>query len=162
MGAPSNEGADLGVMSSIQEARHWLASHHFSAYLSIFASYSGADLLRLSRRDLVELCGPGDGIRLFNALRSRTLRTLYVCLEDKSGDLVLCCLPLTKSEGTNSLSMSHSVYQALCLEQLTTDELLCKLSEKVGVQPNEVSCVLQLTSSGLLVMVDDTVSSSNV
>lgn len=54
--------------------------------------------------------------------------------------------------------MSHSVYQALCLEQLTTDELLCKLSEKVGVQPNEVSCVLQLTSSGLLVMVDDTVS----
>lgn len=58
--------------------------------------------------------------------------------------------------------MSHSVYQALSLEQLTLDELLRKLSEKVGVQPSEVSCVLQLTSSGLLVMVDDTVSSSNV
>lgn len=89
MRAPCNQGADLGVMSSIQEAHHWLASHHFSAYLSIFASYSGADLLRLSRRDLVELCGPGDGIRLFNALRGRTLRTLYVCMEDKTGDLVL-------------------------------------------------------------------------
>lgn len=110
MRAPSNQGADLGVMSSIEEAHHWLASHHFSAYLSIFASYSGADLLRLSRRDLVELCGPADGIRLFNALRSRTLRTLYVCLEDKSGDLVLFCLTLPKSESTNSLSnVSFSV-----------------------------------------------------
>lgn len=89
---PSHQCADLGVMSSIQEARCWLTSHHFSAYLSIFASYSGADLLRLSRRDLVELCGPGDGIRLFNALRSRTLRTLYVCLADESGDPVLSAL----------------------------------------------------------------------
>lgn len=43
------------------------------------------------------------------------------------------------------------------MEQLTADELLCKLSEKVGTQPSQVSCVLQLTSSGLLVMVDDMV-----
>ena len=86
-GTTTNHNADLGVMSSIEETHQWLATHHFSAYLSVFASYSGADLLRLSRRDLVELCGPGDGIRLFNALCSRSLRTLYVCLEDKTGQL---------------------------------------------------------------------------
>ena len=50
-----------------------------------------------------------------------------------------------------------SVYQALSLEQLTATEFLCKLSEKVGLKPGQVSCVLQLTNSGLLVMVDDTV-----
>lgn len=31
----------------------------------------GADLLRLSRNDLIQLCGPGDGIRLNNALQAR-------------------------------------------------------------------------------------------
>ena len=51
------------------------------AYLSVFASYSGADLLR----DLVELCGMADGIRLFNALRSRTLCTLYVSVDSEPG-----------------------------------------------------------------------------
>ena len=81
----TNQSSDLGMMSSIKEAHHWLAAHYFSSYLSLFASYNGADLLRLSRRDLVELCGPADGIRLFNALRSRTLRTVYVCLEGKTG-----------------------------------------------------------------------------
>lgn len=31
----------------------------------------GADLLKLTREDLVQICGPADGIRLFNALKSR-------------------------------------------------------------------------------------------
>jgi transcription factor CP2-like protein len=129
----TSQSNDLGVMSSIREAHQWLATHHFSSYLSLFSSYSGADLLRLSRRDLMELCGPADGIRLFNALRSRSLRTVYVCLGDKT------------------------VYHILTLEQLTAQELLYKLAEKVGLQLCQVSCVLQLTSSGILVMVDDTV-----
>lgn len=31
----------------------------------------GADLLKLTREDLVQICGPADGIRLYNALKSR-------------------------------------------------------------------------------------------
>lgn len=31
----------------------------------------GSDLLKLTRDDLVQICGPADGIRLFNALKSR-------------------------------------------------------------------------------------------
>ena len=50
------------------------------------------------------------------------------------------------------------MFQAVCLEQLTAHELQSKLSEKVGLQACQVSCVLQLTGSGILVMVDDTVS----
>ena len=53
-----------------------------------------------------------------------------------------------------------AVYHVLSLEQLTAQELLYKLAEKVGLQPVQVSCVLQLTRSGLLVVVDDTVSTS--
>ena len=31
----------------------------------------GSDFLRLSRKDLMDICGPADGIRLFNALHSQ-------------------------------------------------------------------------------------------
>ena len=50
-----------------------------------------------------------------------------------------------------------SVYQALSLELLTAEEFIAKLTEKVGLKQNEVSSVIQLTSSGILVLVDDTV-----
>ena len=85
VGAAANQIADLTMMSSIEECHRWLTVHNFAAYLSLFASYSGADLLRLSRRDLVELCGMADGIRLFNALRIRTLCTLYVSIDNELG-----------------------------------------------------------------------------
>lgn len=35
------------------------------------AVVAGADLLRMSRDDLVQICGPADGIRLFNTLKGR-------------------------------------------------------------------------------------------
>ena len=58
-----------------------------------------------------------------------------------------------------SLPSLHSpVYQAVCLERLTAQEMLAKLSEKVGLQACQVSSLLHLTSSGILVLVDDTVS----
>lgn len=43
---------------------------------------SGGDLLRLTRDDLIQICGLADGIRLNNALQSRAVRprlTVYVC-----------------------------------------------------------------------------------
>ena len=44
--------------------------------------FSGCDLLRLSRDDLIQICGLADGIRLNNALQSKTMRpklTIYLC-----------------------------------------------------------------------------------
>jgi hypothetical protein len=35
------------------------------------SSCLGADLLKMSRDDLVQVCGPADGIRLFNAIKGR-------------------------------------------------------------------------------------------
>ena len=49
------------------------------------------------------------------------------------------------------------VYQALSLEQLTAQEFIAKLTEKAGLEQGEVSSVIQLTNSGILVLVDDTV-----
>lgn len=33
--------------------------------------FSGADLLKLTKEDLVQICGAADGIRLYNSLKSR-------------------------------------------------------------------------------------------
>ena len=46
----------------------WLVTNRFSAYLASFLNFDGRDMLRLSREETIALCGPGDGIRLFNSL----------------------------------------------------------------------------------------------
>lgn len=37
----------------------------------VSAPFAGADLLRMSREDLIQICGPADGIRLFNSMKGR-------------------------------------------------------------------------------------------
>lgn len=79
------QSADITTSSSIDQARDWLIRNRFSQYLGLFANYSGIDLLRLSRRDLVDLCGTADGIRLYNALRTHTVRVLYITYGHEKG-----------------------------------------------------------------------------
>ncbi|ERE73828.1 transcription factor CP2-like protein 1 [Cricetulus griseus] len=55
------------------DAQQWLYRNRFSQFCRLFASFSGADLLKMSRDDLVQVCGPADGIRLFNAIKGRVL-----------------------------------------------------------------------------------------
>ena len=69
----------------MQETHDWLAQNRFTSYVSLFANYTGADLLRLTRRDLIELCGAADGIRLFNTLRSRTVKVVYITMGQEKG-----------------------------------------------------------------------------
>ena len=74
-------------MSPTEETQQWLTSHNFSPYIQLFANYRLSDLLRLSRRDVIELCGLADGVRLFNSLRNRALCTVYVMEGSDSGVL---------------------------------------------------------------------------
>ena len=50
------------------------------------------------------------------------------------------------------------VYQALCLEQLSAHELLVKVTSKLGLTPAAVSSFVRVTLTGIMVLVDDTVS----
>eukprot|EP00063_Salmo_salar_P067395 XP_014042230.1 PREDICTED: upstream-binding protein 1-like [Salmo salar] len=61
----------LSPTASIQETQKWLVKNRFSSYARLFSHFSGFDLLKLTRDDLVQICGAADGIRLFNTLRSR-------------------------------------------------------------------------------------------
>lgn len=39
--------------------------------MDVCVNAPGADLLRMNKEDLVQVCGPADGIRLFNTIRAR-------------------------------------------------------------------------------------------
>lgn len=49
----------------------WLNMHRLGQYVSTFAQFSGADLFRMSKEDLMQICGLADGIRLYNTLHSK-------------------------------------------------------------------------------------------
>lgn len=49
----------------------WLQMHRLAQYTTTFAQFSGADLFRMSKEDLVQICGLADGIRLYNTLHSK-------------------------------------------------------------------------------------------
>ncbi|XP_062869613.1 upstream-binding protein 1 isoform X2 [Trichomycterus rosablanca] len=76
----SNES--LSSAASMKEVQQWLLKNRFNSYSRLFTHFSGSDLLKLTRDDLVQICGPADGIRLYNALKSKAVMprlTLYVC-----------------------------------------------------------------------------------
>nr|XP_035941674.1 upstream-binding protein 1 isoform X1 [Halichoerus grypus] len=61
----------LQPSATIQETQQWLLKNRFSSYTRLFSNFSGADLLKLTKEDLVQICGAADGIRLYNSLKSR-------------------------------------------------------------------------------------------
>lgn len=61
----------LSVDASAQQTAQWLQSNRFSCHVRTFGKFAGADILRLSREDLIQICGLPDGIRLFNALHAK-------------------------------------------------------------------------------------------
>ncbi|KAL9916366.1 upstream-binding protein 1 isoform X3 [Glossina fuscipes] len=73
--------------SSPAQVIQWLTDHRLSAYLSTFAHFSGADIMRMSKDDLIQICGLADGIRMYNVLRAKTISprlTIYVSLDGNS------------------------------------------------------------------------------
>uniref|UniRef100_A0A224Z3H6 Transcription factor CP2 n=1 Tax=Rhipicephalus zambeziensis TaxID=60191 RepID=A0A224Z3H6_9ACAR len=128
--------SQLSSEASANETSHWLQQNRFANFTRTFASFSGADLLRLTRDDLIQICGLADGIRLFNALHSKTIRprlTAYVCLP------------------------TEQVFRAVYLRSLTVLELLSKLTSLCSVSPFTVHDIYIDGPSGIHVLVTDEV-----
>ena len=79
--AVSTSHVNVTTCLSVEETQRWLLLNRFGQYSSLFANYTGSDFLCMSRKDLMDLCGHADGIRLYNSVQSRTLKTLYVRFE---------------------------------------------------------------------------------
>uniref|UniRef100_A0A2R8PB48 Transcription factor CP2 like 1 n=1 Tax=Callithrix jacchus TaxID=9483 RepID=A0A2R8PB48_CALJA len=138
--------------ASIQDAQQWLHRNRFSQFCRLFASFSGADLLKMSRDDLVQICGPADGIRLFNAIKGRNVRpkmTIYVCQELEQNRVPL----QQKREGSGDSSLC--VYHAIFLEELTTLELIEKIASLYSISPQHIHRVYRQGPTGIHVVVSN-------
>ncbi|XP_036048477.1 upstream-binding protein 1 isoform X3 [Onychomys torridus] len=70
-GVAQVSGEQIQPSATTQETQQWLLKNRFSSYTRLFSNFSGADLLKLTKEDLVQICGAADGIRLYNSLKSR-------------------------------------------------------------------------------------------
>ncbi|KAJ7396613.1 Alpha-globin transcription factor CP2 [Pitangus sulphuratus] len=114
----------------------------------------GADLLKLTREDLVQICGPADGIRLYNALKSRSVRprlTIYVCQEP------LRSIQLERQDAGNGESSNGAiyVYHAIYLEEMAASEVTRKLALAFNIPLHQINQVYRQGPTGIHILVSD-------
>ena len=69
---------------SYKYVQEWLVANRFSHLLNLFTNYTSNDILRLSKEDMVNLCGGPDGIRCFNMAHNIQIRpklTIFVTFQ---------------------------------------------------------------------------------
>uniref|UniRef100_A0AAY4CUG6 Transcription factor CP2 n=1 Tax=Denticeps clupeoides TaxID=299321 RepID=A0AAY4CUG6_9TELE len=147
-------GINLLPTATPQEAQQWLHRNRFSPYCRLFNNFSGeSDLLKLTREDVIQICGPADGIRLFNALKGRVVRprlTVYVCQESQQ-----VREQQQKHENGDGSSSTFFVYHAIYLEELTAAELTEKIAQLFSISPRQISQIFKQGPTGIHVLVSD-------
>ncbi|XP_062520224.1 transcription factor CP2-like [Corticium candelabrum] len=129
------ENARLLPESTREEVRSWLEANHFGPFLAVLGNFTGADILRLTRDEMIQILGPAEGIRLDNALQLRAMRPRCVIYVSVEGD---------------------QVYQAVYLESLSLIELLRKFAEKLNIVSEQISALHRIVGpSGIPVAVDN-------
>ncbi|XP_048848700.1 upstream-binding protein 1 isoform X11 [Brienomyrus brachyistius] len=172
----------LSPLASMQDVQQWLQKNRFATYTRVFSNFSGSDLLKLTREDLVQICGAADGIRLFNALKSRSVRprlTVYVSQEVQQADTPPpegaaeghqrkhsgCAIygkrgaPAVRLRLTGSTADERSgtpaVYHALYLEEMTACELTRKIAAIFGLSLTQVKQVFRQGPTGIHILLSD-------
>uniref|UniRef100_A0A670HL91 Transcription factor CP2 n=1 Tax=Podarcis muralis TaxID=64176 RepID=A0A670HL91_PODMU len=138
--------------STPQEAQQWLIRNRFSTFTRLFTNFSGADLLKLTREDVIQICGPADGIRLFNALKGRMVRprlTIYVCQESQQ------LREQQKHEDGDAANNTFYVYHAIYLEELTAVELTEKIAQLFSISSQQISQIYKQGPTGIHVLISD-------
>uniref|UniRef100_A0A8C7WR28 Transcription factor CP2 n=1 Tax=Oryzias sinensis TaxID=183150 RepID=A0A8C7WR28_9TELE len=131
-----------------QDTQQWLLRNRFSPFCRLFTNFSGADLLKLTREDVIQICGPADGIRLFNALKGRAVRprlTIYVCQESQQA----------REQQPKHENGDAAIYHAIYLEELTSTELTEKLAQLFNISPRQINQIFKQGPTGIHVLVSD-------
>ncbi|KAL8558090.1 hypothetical protein ACOMHN_036749 [Nucella lapillus] len=121
------------------EVQNWLVCHRFSSYTRVFQQFSGADLLRLARDDLIKICGLADGIRLDNALQARSVRprlTIFICQEPESVYHAVYLQSVAVQELRGRLAALF-VYHAVYLQSVAVQELRGRLAALFGIHGDD-------------------------
>ncbi|KAK6491680.1 upstream-binding protein 1 isoform X3 [Huso huso] len=148
----------LSPTASIQEAQQWLHKNRFSTYARILSNFSGSDLLKLTREDVVQICGPANGIRLFNSLKLRSVGprlTIYVCQETTQPETLSQLENQQETENGEHSNSAIYVYHALYLEEMTATELTRKIASVFNISLNQINQVYRQGPTGMHILVSD-------
>ncbi|XP_042087067.1 LOW QUALITY PROTEIN: upstream-binding protein 1-like [Ovis aries] len=152
-GIPQASSEQLQPSATIQETQQWLLKNRFSSYTRLFSNFLGADLLKLTKEDLVQICGAADGIWLYNALKSRSVRprlTLYVCREQPAPQG-----QQPAAGGGDSSSAAPFVYHAIYLEEMVASEVARKLALVFNIPFHQINQVYRQGPTGIHILVSD-------
>ncbi|XP_074080152.1 transcription factor CP2-like protein 1 isoform X7 [Macrotis lagotis] len=152
----------LSPGASISETQQWLHRHRFSSYCRLLSNFTGADLLQLSRQDLIQICGAADGIRLSNTLKVRlnSIRLHSQVPLIQSQIIVKIpwfCLSLDLGSCTPSSCLPLGSYQQVYLDELSTTELTGKLAELLSLPANQIHRLFRRGPTGIHVLISDLV-----
>ncbi|GCC31372.1 hypothetical protein chiPu_0009829 [Chiloscyllium punctatum] len=132
----------------LTECSPWPDASYVSSTPSI-----GADLLKMSKEDLIQICGPADGIRLFNAIKGRNVYpklTIYMCQEPENNRD-----DHQQKQDIISRVSPSSVYHAIFLEELTAIELTEKIANLYSISPQQINQIYRQGPCGIHVLVSD-------
>lgn len=117
---------NISIDSSPAVLAQWMTYHRLNQHISTFAHYSGADLLRMSKEDIIQICGVADGIRMYNTLHSKAIKPrlrIYVSFDGSSYHAVylheasvfeltrkLCKLPGFFENATNNGNVENNAF----------------------------------------------------
>ncbi|XP_076337468.1 transcription factor CP2-like isoform X13 [Tachypleus tridentatus] len=138
---PQTTSCPLSLDATVSEVSQWLKQNRLSQYIETFTNYCGSDLLRLTRNDIIQICGFADGIRLFSTLQSRRIPpclTLYVC------------------------PSSEKVFRAIFLDNLTVADLVVQLSTVFDLSlQNQVTLCCSGPSDIKVLLTDEVIQNMN-
>ncbi|XP_045435311.1 upstream-binding protein 1 isoform X5 [Pipistrellus kuhlii] len=156
-GVSQTSSEQLQPSATTQETQQWLVKNRFSSYTRLFSNFSGADLLKLTKEDLVQICGAADGIRLYNSLKSRSVRprlTIYVC-QEQPGSSLLQGQQQAAGSGAENGSGTPYVYHAIYLEEMVASEVARKLALVFNIPFHQINQVYRQGPTGIHILVSD-------
>ncbi|VDM33940.1 unnamed protein product [Hydatigera taeniaeformis] len=125
---------------------NWLRSCGFGSLRSKFAKFTGADMLRLNRRDLVLLCGTVEGIRLSNAILQKRVNQFPLSFNSPLSLIAILFFRPPRATCTIFVRKdSEVVFQAIYLYQQTEAELRVRLTSylKLAITSQNILVVLR-------------------
>ncbi|XP_062940151.1 upstream-binding protein 1-like isoform X2 [Cynocephalus volans] len=156
-GVSQASGEQIQPSATTQETQQWLIKNRFSSYARLFSDFSGADLLKLTKEDLVQICGAADGIRLYNSLRSRLDKprlTIYVCQEQPRSTPSQGLQEAAGSGGESGLGIPY-IYHAIYLEEMVASEVARKLALVFNIPFHKINQVYRQGPTGIHILVSD-------
>ncbi|ELR54703.1 Upstream-binding protein 1, partial [Bos mutus] len=154
-GIPQASSEQLQPSATIQETQQWLLKNRFSSYTRLFSNFLGADLLKLTKEDLVQICGAADGIRLYNSLKSSPKELApsarVAAHAQRRPRLTSAVFWLQVGAAPPDPLLYHAIY----LEEMVASEVARKLALVFNIPFHQINQVYRQGPTGIHILVSD-------